>query len=122
MTIDATAESFADLIREGDVLVDFWGPNCAPCVALMPAVDELSRAYEGAVRVVKVNSGNKENRPIAWQLKVMGLPTYVSLRNGSEVERLTGADVTIAQIEAALQRLVNGGTNVPEGQEGHRAG
>src|SRR5256885_11343183 len=120
--IDATVDSFADLVREGNVLVDFWGHNCAPCVAMMPAVDELSRAYENKLRLVKVNSGDKANRPIAWQLKVMGLPTYISLKDGSEVERLTGADVTIAQIEAAIQRLVNGGTDGPEGQEGHRAG
>ena len=109
MSVDATVETFAALSATGNVLVDFWGINCAPCVALMPRVDELDRRYDGRLALVKVDSGNKENRPIAWQLKVMGLPTYITLRDGVEVERLTGGEVTIQQIEAAVDRLVEGG-------------
>jgi thioredoxin 1 len=115
VSVDATVETFGGLSGEGNVLVDFWGINCAPCVAMMPAVDELGRRYEGRVQLVKVDSGNKENRPIAWQLKVMGLPTYITLRDGTEVERLTGGDVTIQQIEAAIDRLLAGGINGAEG-------
>jgi thioredoxin 1 len=111
MSVDATVESFTELIGTGNVLVDFWGNNCAPCVALMPGVDELGRRYDGRLQLVKVDSGNKDNRPIAWQLKVMGLPTYITLRNGVELERLTGGDVTIQQIEAAIDRLVEGGAD-----------
>ena len=36
--IDATVETFADLSGAGEVLVDIWGPQCQPCLALMPAV------------------------------------------------------------------------------------
>jgi len=111
VSVDATFESFGELIGTGNVLVDFWGNNCAPCVALMPAVDELGRRYDGRLQLVKVDSGNKDNRPIAWQLKVMGLPTYITLRDGVELERLTGGDVTIQQIEAAIDRLVKGGAD-----------
>ena len=74
----------------------------------MPVVEELGRRYSDQLRIVKVDSSNKDNRPIAWSLKVMGLPTYVTMRDGQEVERLTGGDVRIEQIEAAVERLVNG--------------
>jgi thioredoxin-like negative regulator of GroEL len=115
MSVDATVETFAGLSGKGNVLVDFWGSNCAPCVALMPGVDELGRRYDGRLQLLKVDSGNKENRPIAWQLKVMGLPTYITLCDGVEVERLTGGEVTIQQIEAAIDRLVEGGAHGPTG-------
>jgi hypothetical protein len=45
----------------------------------------------------------------------MGLPTYITLRDGTEVERLTGGDVTIQQIEAAIDRLLAGGHDGAEG-------
>ena len=28
--IEATVETFDDLVREGEVLVDIWGPQCQP--------------------------------------------------------------------------------------------
>jgi thiol-disulfide isomerase/thioredoxin len=108
MIVEATPQTFAGLSGTGHVLVDFWGINCAPCVALMPGVDELGHRYADRLQLVKVDSANKENRPIAWQLKVMGLPTYITLRDGVEVERLTGGDVSIYQIEAAIDRLLEG--------------
>ena len=106
MAVDGTPETFETLTRQGRILVDFWGPNCAPCLAHMPRIQELGERYAGWMEIVKVNSGMKENRPIAWGLKVMGLPTYVTMRDGQEVERLTGGDVTIDQIEAAVERLL----------------
>ena len=39
--IEATAETFDQLVHEGEVLVDIWGPQCQPCLALMPAVEAL---------------------------------------------------------------------------------
>ena len=43
MPVDATVETFGELTREGSVLVDFWGPRCQPCLAMMPMVAELER-------------------------------------------------------------------------------
>jgi len=107
MPVEATAGTYAELTREGSVLVDFWGPRCQPCLAMMPAIAELETAAEGAVRVVKVNSA--ENRQICRELRVFGLPTYVLLRDGVELARLTG-DVTRAEVEQAFERLKGGGS------------
>lgn len=106
MAVDATPETFGGLVAEGNVLVDFWGPRCQPCLALMPAVEALERAYEGRLRLVKVNA--PENRQVCRDLRVLGLPTYVLYRDGEEVERLTG-DPSKADLEAAVKKLVEGG-------------
>ncbi len=103
---DATPETFQSLVEEGNVLVDFWGPRCQPCIALMPAVEALEATYEGRIKLVKVNA--PDNRTVCRDLKVMGLPTYLLYRDGAEVERLTG-DPTRADIEAAVSRLIDGG-------------
>ena len=102
MPIDATAETFTDLTSEGSVLVDFWGPRCQPCLAMMPTIAALEEQAGGAVRVVKVNSA--ENRQICRDLRVFGLPTYVLMRHGEELERLSG-DVSKGDIERAFATL-----------------
>ncbi len=114
--IDATVETFDDLIREGEVLVDIWGPQCQPCLALMPAVEALAETYADRVRFVKVNA--PEQRKICRDLRVAGLPAYLAMRDGVEVERLTSNDTTPEQIEQAIVRLMSGepavGPPVPE--------
>lgn len=106
MAADATPETFESLVAHGNVLVDFWGPRCAPCVALMPAVESLEERHAGVLRLVKVNA--PENREVCRDLRVAGLPTYITYREGEEVERLTG-DPAVEDIEAAVARLVGGG-------------
>jgi thioredoxin len=106
MSVDATPETFESLVAEGSVLVDFWGPRCQPCLALMPAVEALEQHYDGRLKLVKVNA--PDNRQVCRDLRVIGLPTYLLYQNGAEVERLTG-DPSKADIEAAVSRLVEGG-------------
>ena len=105
MPVDATAETFSELTSEGPVLVDFWGPRCQPCLAMMPTIAELETESGGAVRVVKVNSA--ENRQICRDLRVFGLPTYILMRDGTELERLSG-DVSKNDIERAFATLSDG--------------
>jgi thioredoxin 1 len=116
MPVDATADTFKALTGEGSVLVDFWGPRCQPCLALMPAVEELGERYARSVRLLKLNA--PENRKLCRDLRVAGLPAYITMRDGVEVERLTGNGTTIEDIEAAVGRLVEGAPAVglPEPQ------
>ncbi len=114
--IDATVETFDELAADGHVLVDMWGPQCQPCLALMPAVEALAETYGDQVRFVKVNA--PENRKVCRDLRVAGLPAYVTMRDGVEVERLTSNSTTPEQIEEMIVRLLNGapavGPPVPE--------
>jgi thioredoxin 1 len=106
MPVEATVETYHDLTGEGSVLVDFWGPRCQPCLAMMPTIAKLEEEAGGAVRVVKVNS--TENRDICRELRVFGLPTYVLMRNGEELERLSG-EVSKSDIEQAFATLAEKG-------------
>ena len=108
MGVEATPDTFGSLVSEGNVLVDFWGPRCQPCLAMMPTIAKLEEEAGGAVRVVKVSA--PDNRQICRDLRVFGLPTYVLMRDGVELERLSGA-VTKEQVEQAFETLksVEGG-------------
>jgi thioredoxin 1 len=87
--ISVTAETFDSEVRQAEAaLVDFWGPRCAPCLALMPHVEKLAEAYSERIRVLKVNA--QENRQLCIQLKVMSLPTFIFFANGQEVGRISG--------------------------------
>jgi len=106
MAGEVTVENFPGAVEEGNVLLDVWGPQCAPCVALMPAVEELGERYADRVRLLKLNA--PENRRVCRDLRVAGLPAYITMRDGVEVERLTGNGLSIADIEGAVERLLAG--------------
>lgn len=106
MAIDGTTANFKDLTRAGRVMVDFWGPRCAPCLAMMPAVERMAEERSDKVRLVKVNA--TENRELCRELRVFGLPSYLFFDEGVEKERLTG-NPTRESIESAMDRLINGG-------------
>ena len=90
---------------KGVMLVDFWGPLCKPCLALMPAVEKLERDYAGRVEVGKVNSA--QNRMLCARLRVMSLPTFILYKDGIETERLTGEDTRAADLQAAIERATS---------------
>ncbi|MDQ4098517.1 MAG: thioredoxin family protein [Actinomycetota bacterium] len=84
--VEATKDSFHDLVSDGVTLVDVWGPACAPCIALMPDVERIEA--ERSVKVVKVEA--PKNRRLCMELRVMGLPAFLLFRDGEEVSRLDG--------------------------------
>jgi len=87
------------------VLVDFWGPQCRPCLALMPVVEELEQGYAGRLKVAKVNA--VQNRMLCAKLRVMSLPTFLIYKNGVEINRLIGEQITKdALIEAVNAALI----------------
>jgi thioredoxin 1 len=86
------------------VLVDFWGPQCKPCLALMPAVEGFEKEYAGKLKVAKVNA--VENRMLCARLKVLGLPTFLLYKDGKEVNRLTGETITENQLTEAIRAVL----------------
>jgi thioredoxin 2 len=98
---DAT---FAEKIRNGSFVVDFWAAWCGPCRMIAPVIDELARERTG-VTFAKLNVD--ENPRTAAQFGVQGIPLLIFFRNGAEAGRVTGA-VPKGQIEAAIQRYLPG--------------
>jgi thioredoxin-like negative regulator of GroEL len=90
--IEATKETFGDLVGDGVTLVDVWGPSCAPCFALMPDVERLAEEKAEKMKVVKLEA--PKARRLCMELRVLGLPAFLLFRDGEEVSRLSGGNVT----------------------------
>ena len=105
MGMDVNADTFEQEVVQSEmpVVVDFWGPQCKPCLALMPSVEKLAEKYDGKLKVVKVDAS--KNRRLCISLRVLGLPTFLFYKGGAEVNRLTGNSLSIEEIAAAASKL-----------------
>ena len=99
---EATRENFDELVESGTTLVDVWGPECKPCIALMPHVEKLAEARDGELRVVKLEA--PKARRICIRLGVHGLPTFLLLEDGEEVSRLSASTISPAQLNDWLDK------------------
>ena len=106
MVIEVNRDNFEKEVveSEGPVLVDFWGPQCKPCLALMPTVEKLEKNYEGRLKVAKLNAA--ENRMLCAKLRVMGLPTFLFYKNGAEVNRLVGDHIMESDLSKAIEAIL----------------
>jgi thioredoxin 2 len=89
---EAGEADFKAVVEESPipVLVDFWAPWCGPCRMVSPAVEQLGRDLRGRLKVVKVNTDDNPQLS-GGKFQVRGIPTLVVLKNGKEVDRVTGA-------------------------------
>lgn len=71
------------------VLIDFWAPWCGPCRAIAPLVEELSKAYDGKLKVVKMNVDDNPNTP--GKYGVRGIPNLILFRGGQVADQIVGA-------------------------------
>ena len=57
LMIEVSRDTYEDEVLKSElpVLVDFWGPRCAPCLAMMPEVEKMAEEYQGRVKFCKVN-------------------------------------------------------------------
>ncbi|HEX3800864.1 MAG TPA: thioredoxin family protein [Verrucomicrobiae bacterium] len=87
----ATSENFGQevLLSSGPVLVDFYTPDCGPCRAMAPLLDEISRERGDALKIVKVDAG--ENPQLAAQFRVTAMPTFILFQDGAPQRQIIGA-------------------------------
>ena len=87
--VSVTKETYPQEVLESEkpVLLDFWAPWCGPCQMLAPALEEIA-AERPDIKVCKINVD--EEKELARQHKVMGIPTLMVFRNGVQVTRTTG--------------------------------
>ena len=106
LAVEVNRDNFEQEVLESKepVLVDLWGPQCRPCLALMPVVEQLEKDYASRLKVTKVNA--VENRMLCAKLRVLGLPTYLFYKDGNEINRLTGDDITKSDLIKAINAVL----------------
>ena len=88
--IEVTDETFIETIQNHSlVVVDCWAPWCAPCNLVAPIIEELALDYAGKILFGKLNVD--ENRAVATQYQIMGIPTLLVFKNGKLADRIVGA-------------------------------
>lgn len=102
--LELTRDNFEEevLKAEGPVLVDYWGPTCEPCKALMPHVEKLAETYGDKVKFCSLDI--TKARRLAIKQKVMGLPAIIIYKDGEEVERLAESEATAAAVEEMVKK------------------
>jgi thioredoxin len=85
---DATFE--AEVLKSAEpVVVDFWAEWCGPCRMIAPALEEISGAMNGKVKILKLNVD--ENPATASKYGVMSIPTLMLFKDGQLASRQVGA-------------------------------
>jgi thioredoxin 1 len=70
------------------VLVDFWAPWCGPCLMIAPLLEEIAKANQGKLKVVKINVDENGKTPVTYG--VMSIPTLMVFKGGELKDRLVG--------------------------------
>jgi len=86
--IEASDSGFADAIRTGLVLLDFWAPRCGPCRMQGPILEEVAAAVGDKALIVKVNID--ENPKAAGAFVFKSIPTLFLLKDGGVMRQFTG--------------------------------
>ena len=92
-------ENFAEAVKSGRALVDFYADWCGPCRMMAP-IPEAVAAEKEDLLVAKVNVD--ENAELASRYGVMSIPTLVVLEDGEEIKRIVGArpkEALLSEIE-----------------------
>ena len=93
--------SFEQDVLKSDtpVLVDFWAEWCGPCKMFAPVLDEVAKAYEGKLRVAKLDIDANPATP--GKFGIRGIPTVILYKDGQAHAQKVGA-LTKSQLTAFL--------------------
>ncbi len=92
MPKDINKSDFEQEVLKSDlpVLVDFWAPWCGPCRMMAPVLEELSKEFEGKLKICKIDTENGDNGMLAMEYNIMSIPNMKLFKNGKVVEDFIG--------------------------------
>ena len=80
-------------------LIDFYSDSCVPCKRMVPVFAKLEEKYGDQIYIGKVNVADEQELE---EYKVMSAPTLIFLKDGEQIEKLTGAKKA-----ADLEEIIN---------------
>ena len=86
-----TEEQIEEIMREGGgtVVLDFWGENCGPCLAMAADFEHVAAQFDrNEVRFCKVNTETHGN--LAAPFKVRAVPTLLFIHDGKILDAVVG--------------------------------
>ena len=98
-----TDADFDSDVLQSDVpaLLDFWAEWCGPCKMIAPILEDISKEYEGRVKVVKLNIDENQQTPPKYGIR--GIPTLMLFKAG-QVEATRVGALSKSQLTAFLDQ------------------
>lgn len=78
----------SEIAGRSSVLLDFYADECGACRRMLPVIDEIAGERED-IFVARIDTDAEPE--LARRFGVSGIPTFIAMRNGTEVKRAYGA-------------------------------
>ncbi|MGQ9470353.1 MAG: thioredoxin family protein [Candidatus Aminicenantales bacterium] len=91
MVLELSPERLYVLVRKGamPIVLEFYSNNCPHCLRMIPVLERLARRRAGEIMVAKVNVDHYPE--LASGFGINSVPTFIIIRQGSEMGRVSGA-------------------------------
>lgn len=101
-------DDFSLFLESADqpVFLDFWAQWCPACRMSSSFIESLSKEFDERAYIVKIDVDEKMGLDISQSYAVRGLPTFVLIRDGEEIDRVVGYDKTF---EYLISEMIENG-------------
>jgi thioredoxin 1 len=87
--VELTDDTLSTFTSEHPVVViDFWGPSCAPCKMIAPILEQLATEMKGQVAFGKMDV--TKNMRTSMAMGIRSIPTLAFYKNGKMVKSKMG--------------------------------
>ena len=106
MATEVMKNTFEKEVVQSDVpvLAYFYLPSCAKCVVMMSAAEGLERQNAPNLKLAKMNITTTQG--LAKILDVRSAPTFLVYKDGREIKRFYGDNLSVDGMEKFIQNII----------------